>query len=193
MEKTITYFEKPGIENTDALFGLVKERLEGSDIKYVAIASSTGASALKLNEALKDLDVTIVNCSHHVGFKEANKAQMDDETRAKLEAEGIVTFMGSHALSGVGKSISKKSISKKFGGVTPVEIIAATYRTICQGFKVCAEISIMLADAGLIPVGEEIIAIGGTGHGVDTAVVMTAANMTNVFDMKFHEVIAMPR
>ena len=56
MEKTITYFEKPGIENTDALFGLVKERLEGSDIKYVAIASSTGASALKLNEALKDLD-----------------------------------------------------------------------------------------------------------------------------------------
>ena len=59
--------------------------------------------------------------------------------------------------------------------------------------KVCAEISIMLADAGLIPVGEEIISIGGTGHGVDTAVVMTAANMTNVFDMKFHEVIAMPR
>ena len=102
MEKAITYFEKPGIENTDALIGLVKERLEGSDIKYVAIASSTGASALKLNEALKDMDVTIVNCSHHVGFKEANKAQMDDETRAKLEDEGVVTFMGSHALSGVG-------------------------------------------------------------------------------------------
>ena len=171
MEKAITYFEKPGIENTDALIELVKERLEGSDIKYVAIASSTGASALKLNEALKDMDVTIVNCSHHVGFKEANKAQMDDETRAKLEDEGVVTFMGSHALSGVGKSISKK-----FGGATPVEIIAATYRTFCQGMKVCAEIS-----------------IGGTGHGVDTAVVMTAANMTNVFDMKFHEIIAMPR
>jgi hypothetical protein len=188
MEKTITYFEEPGVENTDALIGLVKERLEGSDIKYVAIASATGASALKLNEALKGLDVTIVNCSHHVGFKGANQADIDDETKAKLEAEGIVTFMGSHALSGVGKSISKK-----FGGATPVEIIAATYRTICQGMKVCAEISIMLADAGLIPVGEEIIAIGGTGHGVDTAVVMTAANMTNVFDMKFHEIIAMPR
>ena len=188
MEKSITYFEEPGIENTDALIELVKERLEGSDIKYVAIASATGASALKLNDALKELDVTIVNCSHHVGFKGANQADIDDETKAKLEAEGIVTYMGSHALSGVGKSISKK-----FGGATPVEIIAATYRTICQGFKVCAEISIMLADAGLIPVGEEIIAIGGTGHGVDTDVVMTAANMTNVFDMKFHEVIAMPR
>ena len=28
MEKTITYFEKPGIENTDALIELVKERLK---------------------------------------------------------------------------------------------------------------------------------------------------------------------
>ena len=69
MEKTITYFEEPGIENTDALIGLVKDRLEGSDIKYVAIASSTGESALKLNEALKGMDVTIVNCSHHVGLQ----------------------------------------------------------------------------------------------------------------------------
>ena len=188
MEKSITYFENPGPENTDAVIQLVKERLEGSDIKYVAVASSTGASALKLNEALKDLDVTIVNCSHHVGFKEPNKAQISEETKAKLEEEGIVTFLGSHALSGVGKSISKK-----FGGVTPVEIIAAVYRTICQGFKVCAEIGIMLADAGLVPVGEEIIAIGGTGSGLDTAVVMTPENMTAVFDMRFHEVIAMPR
>ena len=51
----------------------------------------------------------------------------------------------------------------------------------------------MLADAGLVPVGEEIIAIGGTGSGLDTAAVLTPANMTNVFDMKFHEIIAMPR
>ena len=93
MEKSITYFEEPGIENTDALIELVKERLDGSDIKYVAIASATGASALKLNDALKELDVTIVNCSHHVGFKGANQADIDDETTAKLEAEGVVTFI----------------------------------------------------------------------------------------------------
>lgn len=188
MEKSITYFENPGAENTDAVIELVRQRLEGSDIKYLAVASSTGASALKLNEALKDLDVTIVNCSHHVGFREPNKAQISAEVKAELEKEGIVTFIGSHALSGVGKSISKK-----FGGVTPVEIIAAVYRTFSQGIKVCAEISIMLADAGLVPVGEEIIAIGGTGSGLDTAAVLTPANMTNVFDMKFHEIIAMPR
>ena len=45
----------------------------------------------------------------------------------------------------------------------------------------------------LIPVDEEIIAIGGRGQGVDSAAVLTPANMTNVFDLRFHEIIAMPR
>ena len=188
MKKSITYFEEPGEVNTDELIACVKERLEEGDIKYVAIASASGASALKLHETLKDLDVTIVNCTHHMGFKEANKADITPEMRAKLEDLGITTFMGSHALSATGRGITNK-----FGGFTPIDMIAASYRTISQGFKVCAEIGIMLADAGLIPVGEEIISIGGTAHGVDTAVVMTATNMTKVFEMKFHEVIAMPR
>lgn len=186
MENSIKYFEKPGKENTDQLINLVKDRLANSDIEYVVVASASGESALKLNDALDD--VKIINCSHHTGFKEANERDISDEMIEKLESLGIPTFIGSHALSGVGRGISNK-----FGGVTPVELIAASFRTISQGFKVCAEISIMLADAGLIPVGEEIIAIGGTGHGLDTAVVMTAANMTNVFDMRFHEVLAMPR
>jgi len=187
MKKSITYFEKPGSENTDELIQLVKERIEDSDIKYVAIASSTGESALKLSEALGD-DIKIVACTRHFGFKETNKGEISDENKVKLAEAGIDVFVGSHALSGAGRGITNK-----FGGVTPVELISATYRTLSQGIKVCAEISIMLADAGLIPVGEEIIAIGGTKSGCDTASVMTAANMTNVFDLKFHEIIAMPR
>lgn len=188
MKKSITYFEKPGKDNTEELIACVKERLEEDDIKYVAIASSSGESALKLYESLSDLDVTIVNCTHHMGFREPNKSDISEEMRSKLEDLGVVTFMGSHALSATGRGITNK-----FGGFTPIDMIAASYRCICQGFKVCAEIGIMLADAGLIPVGEEIISIGGTAQGVDTAVVMTAANMTNVFEMKFHEVLAMPR
>ena len=42
-------------------------------------------------------------------------------------------------------------------------------------------------------IGEEIIAIGGRGHGVDSAVILTPANAKNLFDLKFHEIIAMPR
>ena len=45
------------------------------------------------------------------------------------------------------------------------------------------------ADAGLIPVGEEIIAIGGRGHGVDSAVILTPVNAKNLFDLKIKEII----
>jgi hypothetical protein len=186
MEKSITYFEKPGKENTDKLISLVKKRLENSDIKYIAIASVSGDSALKLADELEN--VNIVNVTHHAGFKEKNNLEMTNSSRKILENKGITTFVGSHALSGVGRGISNK-----FGGITPVELIAASFRMFSQGIKVCAEISIMLSDAGLIPVGEEIIAIGGQGKGIDSAVILTPANMTNVFDMKIHEIIAMPR
>ena len=86
-----------------------------------------------------------------------------------------------------------RGISNKFGGITHVEVIAATLRLFGQGVKVCVEISIMAADAGLIPVDEEVIAVGGTAWGADAAVVLKAANMNNFFDLQIKEIIAMPR
>jgi hypothetical protein len=74
-----------------------------------------------------------------------------------------------------------------------LDVVADTFRMFSHGVKVAAEISLMAADAGLIPVGEEIIAIGGRAHGVDTAVILTPVNSKNLFNMKFHEIIAMPR
>ncbi|MDR2545561.1 MAG: hypothetical protein LBD03_08550 [Methanobrevibacter sp.] len=186
MEKSITYFENPGKTNTDELINLVKNRLEESKIKYVAIASASGESALKLAHTLKN--VTIINVTHHSGFKGPNVLDISDDMRRKLEDKGVITYVGSHALSGVGRGISNK-----FGGITPVEIIAATLRMLSQGIKVCVEISVMLSDAGIIPVGEEILAIGGTGKGVDTGVILSSANSANIFDLKIHEIIAMPR
>jgi hypothetical protein len=186
MEKSITYFETSGKENTEELIKLVKDRLEESDVKYVAIASASGESALKLADQLKN--VTIINVTHHSGFKGPNVLDISDDERGNLEEKGIITYVGSHALSGVGRGISNK-----FGGISPVEIIAASLRMFSQGIKVCVEISVMLSDAGIIPVGEEILAIGGTGKGVDTSVILSSANSANIFELKIHEIIAMPR
>ncbi|MDR3062520.1 MAG: hypothetical protein LBU40_00080 [Methanobrevibacter sp.] len=192
MKKSITYFENGGKENTENLIACVKDRLKDSDIKYIAVASISGESALKLSKGLKSLakfkDIKIINVTHHAGFKKDNELEISGKKIKELENNGITTYVGSHALSGVGKGISKK-----FGGVTPVEIMAATLRMFSQGIKVCAEISIMLADAGLVPVDEKIITIGGTGKGLDTAVILTPKNMTNVFDIKFHEILAMAK
>jgi hypothetical protein len=62
-----------------------------------------------------------------------------------------------------------------------------------QGFKVCCEIALMAADAGLASVKREAICIGGTNSGADTALVLTPVNAQDFFDLKVHEVICKPR
>lgn len=186
MEKNIHYFKNPGIENTDKIIELVKIRKEELSIKNIVIASASGKSGVKLARELNNCQ--IINVSHHAGFKGGDEIELEEEYRNELENKGVKIYVGSHSLSGVGRGISNK-----FGGVTPVEIVAETLRLFSQGVKVCVEISIMTADAGLIPTDSEIIAIGGTGKGVDSAVVLKAAHMGNFFDLRIHEIIAMPR
>ena len=187
--KFITYFEEQGNDYTDDLIKAVKDKLESSgDIKRILIASSTGQSALKLYAALDDDDIEIINVTHHMGFKEDNVADISDEMIKKLEDVGIRTYIGAHAFSG-----AARGVTNKYGGFSPLDVVADTLRMFSHGVKVSAEISIMAADAGLVPVGEKIIAIGGRGHGVDTAVILTPVNAKNLFDLKFHEIIAMPK
>jgi len=186
MEKKIHYFENPGSENTDKVIELVKARKEELGIDYIVIASASGSSGAKLAQKIEDTH--IVNVTHHAGFRGEDKTEVKEEYRKELDDRGIPIYTGSHALSGVGRGISNK-----FKGVTPVEVIAETLRMFSQGVKVCVEISIMAADGGLLPTDSEIIAIGGTGTGVDTAVVLKAAHQGNFFDLRIHEIICMPR
>ncbi|MEG3224786.1 MAG: hypothetical protein BME94_04445 [Methanobacteriales archaeon Met13] len=186
MEKKIEYFETPGIKNTDQLIDMVKKRSEELGIKTIVVASVTGKSSLKLAEAIPNAE--IVSVTHHAGFRGGDALELEGKYTKELENRGIPVYAGSHALSGVGRGISNK-----FGGVTPVEIIAETLRMFSQGVKVCVEISIMAADAGLIPTDEEVIAVGGTASGVDSALVLKAAHMSNFFELRVREIIAMSR
>ena len=185
----ITYFEKQGNDYTDDLIKAVKDKLDATDeIKRILISSSTGESALKLYGAIDNDDIEIINVTHHMGFSGPNESDISDDMIKKLEDCGIKTYFGSHAFSG-----AARGVTNKYGGYSPLDVVADTLRMFSHGIKVAAEISIMASDAGLVPVGEKIIAIGGRGHGVDTAVILTPVNAKNLFDLQFHEIIAMPK
>lgn len=187
--KFITYFDKQGGDYTDELILAVKDKLDlATDVKHILIASSSGESALKLRNAIDNEDITIINVSHNVGFSGDNESDISPEMVEKLESLGVKTYQGLHAFSG-----AARGVTNKYGGFSPLDVVADTLRMFSHGVKVAAEISLMAADAGLIPVGEEIIAIGGRAHGVDTAVILTPVNSKNLFKMEFHEIIAMPR
>jgi len=187
--KEIVYFDKAGPENTTAVIEAVKRRCIELGIKYVVVASDSGETALRLWEAIQNTGVSLICVPQHAGYMGGDNTSIAPEKRKDLEAKGIQVLVCAHALSGVGRSITKK-----FGGVTPVEIIAHTLRRFGgDGIKVAVEISVMAADAGLIPTDREIIAVGGSGGGADAAIVLKAAHMNNFFDLEIREIIAKPR
>jgi hypothetical protein len=189
MVEQIVYFDRPGRENTDAVIEAVRARRDALDIEHLVVASNSGATALKLWEALKGTGATLVSIPEHAGFRGDDEASFTDEQRRAQEEKGIKVLVCSHALSGVGRSISNK-----FGGISHVEIIAYTLRQFGgEGLKVAVEVAVMAADAGLVPTDREIIAVGGTGGGADCAIVLKAAHMNNFFDLEVREIIAKPR
>ena len=184
----ITYFDKEGEDNTDDLILAIEDKLRMVDnIDTILIASNTGESALKLNDAVSS-DIKIINITHHAGFSKTNELEISDDMIKKLEKVGIETHCLGHAFSG-----ASRGITNKYGGFSPLDIVADTLRMFSHGVKVACEISLMAADAGIIPVGKEIIVVAGRKHGIDTAVILTPVNSKDLFDLKINEIFAMPR
>lgn len=189
MIKEIVYLDGPGAQNTDSVLQAVKKRVGELGIKHVVVASTTGATALQAWEVLRGVDVSIVAVGEHTGFWGGDTQKLSSETRQQLEDKGVSVLIASHALSGVGRSITNR-----FHGISHVEIIAYTLRQFGgEGLKVAVEVAVMAADAGLIPTDREVVALGGTGGGSDTAIVLRAAHMNNYFDLEIREIIVKPR
>ncbi len=179
------YFDKPGKDNTEQTLKLAAQRANELGINEVAVASTSGFTAYKAIEILDGLRITVV--TYHSGFKAPFKNEMPDRVKADLQNKGITVVAASHALSGV-----ERSIAKKHSGVYPVLIVADTLRLLGQGVKVAVEVAVMAADAGALT-GSDIIAIGGSGHGADAALVVKPAHQNNFFDMRIREIICKPR
>lgn len=178
------YFDSVGKINTNDTAALALKAAVEKNIKYIAVASSGGDTAKLLKNTN---NINIICVTHANGYPEPGKSEMSQEVRSELADLGIKVLTTTHVLSG-----AERGMSKSFGGVYPVEIIAHTLRMLGQGTKVCVEISTMALDSGLIPYGEPIIAIGGSGKGADTAVILTPSHASNIFETKIHEIICKP-
>ncbi|MGA9349685.1 MAG: pyruvate kinase alpha/beta domain-containing protein [Anaerolineae bacterium] len=186
IQAVVTYFQKPGRENTQRTLELAKKRAEELGIKTIVVASSRGETGVKACETFRGYDVVVV--THSTGFKEPNHQELTDENRAAIEAAGGKILTCQHAFGGVGRAVRKK-----LGTYELEEIIAHTLRLFGDGVKVAVEITLMAADAGLVRTDEPCIAIGGTGSGADTAVVLKPANAQAFFDLQVLEILCKPR
>ncbi|HII02103.1 TPA: hypothetical protein HA351_10810 [Methanosarcinaceae archaeon] len=191
MEKPILYLDSVGEANTDAVVGAAAKRASELGITHIVVASTSGKTALKMAEAVKDTGVKVIGISHQYGQKEKGEWEVEEEYKQKLEELGAIITTQSHMFSGI-----ERSITRKFGGYSRIEVISDTLRALFRkGFKVAVEVAIMAADSGHIPVSDdtEIIAIGGTRWGADVALVLRPAHSNEFFSMQVREIIAMPR
>ncbi len=190
MESKIYYFEKKGAQNTDKVFEIVKKIADDKNIKDVVIASTSGATAVKAINVFDPKKYNLIAVTHASGFVKGKHQELLEENKTKLMQSQVKIVTGVHALSGIARSY-KADIKPPIWTFT--DLIGRTFRSILgDGFKVCLEICLMAADAGLITPEKEIISIGGRGTGADTALILKPAYTSNFLDLKIKEIICKP-
>ena len=105
----------------------------------------------------------------------------------EIRSLGGKIFTGIPGLSGV-----ERAIRMKWNTIEPLEIIANALRIFGNGTKVCAEIVVTAADAGLVAVNKHVIAIASSGSGADTALIVSPVHANNFFEMTVWEIICKP-
>ena len=176
------------------LFEVVKRRATELGVKKIIVASSTGDSAKKAvkNLGTEDFEIIVVTDRAEAIF---DVESLPEETRRvwKIKPGTKVYLSGiSHDSPvrreleemGVNWIIQATEVFRGFnvpGGCNVAQVISKTLHLFGSGTKVAVEITLMACDAGAVIAGKDVIAMGGTDKGLNTALYLTAAHTDEFF------------
>lgn len=175
MQRSVTYFSEFGEHNTPAVIENVQRRLAEGDITTVLVATTGGKTALDFAVALGTRSGLRLVA---VGNPPGNPyGVITTDNRRLLVEKGVVVV--DYAPYG---TASLPAGRNPYGAVDLFAIVADLWRSLGgQGLKVAMEIGLMATAVGVLPPGEKVISVGGTGTGADTAVVMKTAYPPDIF------------
>ena len=200
-DKSIRYFDEPYPQNTEAVIEAVKERITDLGVKYVVVASDAGSTALKVAEALKNMNVKVVCVTAYAGVRLAwpesgEWPSITRDARKRLEDLGVKIL---EETQWIFKGVTFDAQFLK-GAAPSWAIHEFASRTMGYGFKTALEVALIGAEAGAIPIDDEVIAIAGTdwlGGGADCAIVVRPSVIPKATDvergLEVREIIAIPR
>ena len=154
----------------------------------LSVASTHGGTALKAVEVFKDLEINLIAVSISEAFQKEGWVMTKAEKK-KLSDNGVKVLTSVHAL---GDGVAA-ALTEEFGGRSIEEVVRETLYRFSQGMKVCVEIVLMATDAGLIATNKEVMAIGGTGEGADTCIIVKPAYAKEFLKLEIREIVAKPR
>ncbi len=201
MKRTAVYFEKPGKEHTEETLRIALGAAKERGIGTVLVSSTTGYTAEEAVEVFEGSGLRLVVVTHQTGYRDPGVQLMPQEVRERLEGAGATVVTGTDVLTGgveVGMGRQRPEASEAQQGrlpwiVPPVNVVVAnTLRLFGQGVKVCAEIAMMAADAGVVPPDEPVVCVAGSHAGADTAMVLIPSTSNRIRDMRLQEILAKP-
>jgi hypothetical protein len=185
--KSVTYFDDPGIINTDMTLEIVREKALDNNIRRILVASTFGYT---IQKALKIFEGTGIQFIVVGGKKSQFPGELIQEM---VEGNHEVIFHSDHDFQ-------------------YPDIVWEILRRFSEGMKVCVQMTLIVSDLGLLPVGEEVIAVAGTGRedfktggGADTAIVIETVkskdyfkldlpqSKTKIIGRKIKEILCKPR
>ncbi len=200
VERTTLYFEHPGQGNTGRTIKAVRAYLEaGNAVEAVVVASITGATAAKVADAMGDLGVPIICVTGPPSWQampEYHFPLLAGPKRRELEAAGVTI------VDCVPSSLSDtiEFSYARYGFRSPTWLVVETLLAVGgYGLKTAVECTVMATDGGFLKPFREVVAMGGTDKGADTAVVVRSTFSSTVFSsdsdrrLIIHEILAMPR
>jgi len=183
----IVYFTDKGPSNTGRTIECAVACCREQSIAKIVVASSSGETALKLRK-MADPACEVIAVTYCAGSRFADKVEAFNANRQKVEKAGIKIVRGIHALSA-----TERTFENKYGAkFIPLNLVSDSLRMFGQGMKVCVEIAIMAAEHGFVTPSEEIVVLGGSGTGADTAVVLQPAFAAKMFDLKIQQILCKP-
>lgn len=172
IEKVTTYFATYGAENTEHVIAAVLRKVEEENVKTVVVASTSGATGAKFAKNLQG-KAKVVAVSYEP---------------MKPDFKNQIMKLGATALEKTHLPLHEKGMDD----------IRNTLYMLGQGFKVAVEVILIAADKAAISLYEDVIGVGGTGEGADTAILARATPTKEMFSkdekkkFEVREIIAMP-
>ena len=173
----ITYFENAGSENTEEVIRLALERYKDGGIDEVIIASTYGETAKLAAKAFAGTGVRLLVFGEVLEEGQSPSRDVCEE----LETQGHQVIWGVHF-----------NAMSAFTGGHSARLVSEAYYRISEGFKVVCEIVLVATSQGYLRAGERVLAIAGTSRGADTAIVASAAPITQFKDFEVHEILCKP-
>jgi hypothetical protein len=194
IKRQVYYFDQPGEENTQWVIEAVSQRLEAGGIRKVIVASTSGKTAVEFARSLKDKAELV--CVSESPYRREWGEQwpcLKEEFRQQLEKLGV-------AIIDKAPYVFHSSVldTARWSDVFPERLVKETLYSFGQGMKVAVEVALTAVSCGYVIPYEDVIGVGGSSKGADTAIILRATYPASLFDkdpakrLEIREIIAMP-